>query len=287
MGMLNGPANVSGSGMKRKHVESSAASSIIKQGLVDRFRAGSLNVYIYESRPTLGAAAASVVASEIKNQIEKQGRAVGIFASAPSQNEFLSALVKEVNVEWSRLTAFHLDEYLGMNDQAPQSFRRFLLDRLFDKVPVHKFHGLRGESEDAAGECRRYAGLLAENPPDLAVLGIGENGHLAFIDPPFCNFNDPEAVKVVELDEVCREQQVHDGAFKTIDEVPRQALSLTIPTIMACPKLFAIVPGAAKQQAIKAAIEGPIATACPASILRTHKDAHLFIDRDSAALLSG
>jgi len=267
-------------------VESSAAITTDNQGLIETFRAGNLNVYIYESRPTLGVSAAAAVSSEIQSQIEKQGRAVGIFASAPSQNEFLSALVKSPKVEWSRLTAFHLDEYLGMNDQAPQSFRRFLLDRLFDKVPVHKFHGLRGESEDAAGECARYARLLAENPPDFAVLGIGENGHLAFIDPPFCNFTDPEAVKVVELDEVCREQQVHDGAFETIDEVPRQAMSLTIPTIMARPKLFAIVPGAAKQQAIKETIEGPIGTACPASILRTHNDAHLFIDRDSAALLS-
>jgi glucosamine-6-phosphate deaminase len=268
-------------------VESSAASTTHKQGLVDRFRAGNLNVYIYESRPALGAAAASIVAAEIRNLVRTRERAVGIFASAPSQNEFLSALVKSANVEWSRLTAFHLDEYLGMDDQAPQSFRRFLLDRLFDKVPVHKFHGLRGEADDAAGECVRYASLLAENPPDFAVLGIGENGHLAFIDPPFCNFTDPEAVKVVELDEVCREQQVHDRAFGTIDEVPRQALSLTIPTIMARPKLFAIVPGVAKQQAIKDTLEGPIAKACPASILRTHNDAHLFIDRDSAALLSG
>lgn len=267
-------------------MESSAAITTNNKGLVDRFQAGSLNVYIYESRPTLGAAAASVVAAEIQNLIRSRERAVGIFASAPSQNEFLSELVKTVGVDWPRLTAFHLDEYLGMNDQAPQSFRRFLIDRLVDKVPIGKFHGLRGEAEDAAAECARYAKLLRENPPQFAVLGIGENGHLAFIDPPFCNFNDPEAVKVVELDEVCRKQQVHDGAFGKIDEVPRQALSLTIPTIMGRPKLFAIVPGAAKRQAIKDTLEGPIATTCPASILRTHNDAHLFIDRDSAALLS-
>ncbi|HEY6120685.1 MAG TPA: glucosamine-6-phosphate deaminase [Pyrinomonadaceae bacterium] len=266
-------------------MESSAASSINNQGLVEKFRADNLNVYIYESRPALGKAAASAVAAEIQNQIEKQARAVGIFASAPSQNEFLSELVSSMNVDWSRLTAFHLDEYLGMDDRAPQSFRRFLLDRLVDKVPLGQFHGLRGEADDAVGECRRYARLLTENPPHFAVLGIGENGHLAFIDPPFCNFKDPEAVKIVELDEVCREQQVHDGAFGNIDDVPRQALSLTIPTIMVRRKLFAIVPGSAKRQAIKDTLEGPIATACPASILRTHQDAHLFIDLDSAALL--
>jgi glucosamine-6-phosphate deaminase len=267
-------------------VEPSAAITTNNQGLVESFRADKLNVYIYESRPTLGAAAASAVASEIKSQINSHGRAVGIFASAPSQNEFLSELVKTEKIEWPRLIAFHLDEYLGMNDQAPQSFRRFLLDRLVEKVPLGEFYGLRGEAADAARECARYAKLLADNQPDFAVLGIGENGHLAFIDPPFCNFNDPDTVKVVELDEVCRQQQVNDGAFKSLDEVPHEALSLTIPTIMTRPKLFAIVPGSAKQQAIKNTVEGPVATACPASILRTHSNAHLFIDRDSAALLS-
>ena len=267
-------------------MESSAAITTNNQGLVESFCADKLHVYIYESRAALGVAAAAAVASEIKSQIDSGGRAVGIFASAPSQNEFLSELVKTRNIEWPHLIAFHLDEYLGMNDQAPQSFRRFLLDRLVEKVPVGEFYGLRGEAGDAAGECARYAKLLAENQPDFAVLGIGENGHLAFIDPPFCNFNDPATVKVVELDEVCRQQQVHDGAFNSLEEVPREALSLTIPTIMTRPKLFAIVPGSAKQQAIKNTVEGPVATACPASILQTHRDAHLFIDRDSAALLS-
>src|SRR6476620_8440089 len=140
--------------------------------------------------------------------------------------------------------------------------------------------------DDGAAEGERYSELLAADPPDFAVLGIGENCHLAFIDPPFCDFDDPQAVKVVELDEICRAQQVNDGAFTTIGDVPRHALSLTIPTIMARPKLFAIAPGPAKRQAIKAAVEGPIATTCPASILRKHADAHLFIDRDSAELLS-
>jgi glucosamine-6-phosphate deaminase len=267
-------------------LESSAAITTNNQGLVESFRADKLHVYIYESRAALGVAAAAAVASEIKSQIDRRGRAVGIFASAPSQNEFLSELVKTGKIEWPRLIAFHLDEYLGMNDQAPQSFRRFLLDRLVEKVPVGEFYGLRGEASDAPGECARYAKLLAENQPDFAVLGIGENGHLAFIDPPFCNFNDPETVKIVELDEVCRQQQVNDGAFNSLEEVPHEALSLTIPTIMTRPKLFAIVPGSAKQQAIKNTVEGPVATTCPASILQTHSDAHLFIDRDSAALLS-
>ena len=266
-------------------MESSARTSSAPDGLVEKFSADKLNVYVYDSRPTMGAAAATIIAAEIRRLIEERGRAVVIFASAPSQNEFLSALVAAPGIDWSRVIGFHLDEYLGMDDRAPQSFRRFLLDRLVSKVPIGAFHGLRGESGDGSIETARYARLLAEAPPDFAVLGIGENGHLAFIDPPFCDFNDPEAVKVVELDEVCRTQQVNDGAFASLDQVPQHALSLTIPTLMALPKLFAIVPGPAKRHAIKSTIEGPIATSCPASILRRHPDAQLFIDTDSASLL--
>ena len=264
----------------------SAAVPVATSGLVRSFRADQLNIYVYETRAQMGIAAAAAVAAEIISLIHEHGRAVGIFASAPSQNEFLASLVEAPRIDWTRVIGFHLDEYLEMDEHAPQSFRRFLIDRLVSKVPMGTFNGLHGEAADAATECANYARLLAETPPDFAVLGIGENGHLAFIDPPFCDFNDPAAVKVVELDEVCRAQQVHDGAFETLEDVPRQALSLTIPTIMARPRLFAIVPGPAKQQAIRATIEGPVETSCPASILRRHPDAHLFIDRDSAALLS-
>lgn len=267
-------------------MEANVQTSAEGDGLVEQFRAGQLNVYVYESRPKLGAAAAAVVAAELRRLQAGRGRAVGIFASAPSQNEFLAALAETDGIDWPRVKGFHLDEYLGMDESAPQSFRRFLLDRLVNKVDFGEFHGLRGEASDAAAECRRYAALLDADPPDFAVLGIGENGHLAFIDPPFCDFNDPEPVKVAELDEVCRVQQVHDGAFDTLEEVPTDALSLTIPTIMSRPKLFAIVPGPAKAQAIKGVIEGPIETLCPASILRNHGDAHLFIDRASASFLS-
>ena len=252
---------------------------------MEHFRADNLNVYVYDDRQSMGMAAASVIAAEIRQAIQERGKANVIFASAPSQNEFLANLVEAPDIDWSRVIAFHLDEYLGMDDRAPQSFRRFLIDRLVSKVPIVEFHGLRGDAPDAAQEANRYAELLRANPPDLAVLGIGENGHLAFIDPPFCDFNDPQAVKVVELDEVCRNQQVNDGAFTSLDEVPRNALSLTIPTLMARPKLFAIAPGPAKRQAIKNTVEGPISTQCPASILRTHRDAHLFIDQVSAEFL--
>ena len=262
------------------------STATVQDGLQRNFRADQLNVYVYESRPKMGQAAASVIAAEIRRAIQERGKAVVILASAPSQNEFLATLAEAPDLDWSRVTAFHLDEYLGMDEQAPQSFRRFLIDRLVNKVPLGQFHGLRGDAADGTAEARRYAELLDKDPPDLAVLGIGENGHLAFIDPPFCNFNDPEAVKVVQLDEICRNQQVNDGAFASLDEVPKNALSLTIPTLMARPKLFAIAPGPAKRQAIKNTIEGPISTTCPASILRTHPDAHLFIDVVAAEYLT-
>lgn len=262
------------------------STATTQDGLAKSFRAEKLNVHVYESRAKMGKAAAEVIASEIRSLIERKGRAVVIFASAPSQNEFLANLVAAEGIDWSRVVAFHLDEYLGMDENAPQSFRRFLIDRLTNKVQLGEFNGLRGEAPDGGAEARRYAQLLEQNPPDIGVLGIGENGHLAFIDPPFCNFADPEAVKVVQLDGVCRQQQVNDGAFQKLDDVPKNALSLTIPTLMARPKLFAIAPGPAKRQAIKKAVEGPLSTSCPASILRTHADAHLFIDIDSAQLLT-
>jgi len=264
-------------------MESRAA---MQEGLLQGYRANNLNVYVYENRKLMGKAAAAEIAAELWRTIEERGKAVVILASAPSQNEFLANLADTPDIDWSRVTAFHLDEYLGMDEKAPQSFRRFLIDRLVNKVSFGEFHGLRGDAPDAEQEVSRYAELLRDNPPDFAVLGIGENGHLAFIDPPFCDFNDPQAVKIVELDEVCRNQQVNDGAFTSLDEVPRHALSLTIPTIMARPKLFAIAPGPAKRQAIRNTVEGPISTQCPASILRTHPDAHLFIDRDSAEFLN-
>jgi len=260
-------------------------TATVHDGLRKNFRAGELNIYVYESRPQMGQAAAAVIAAEIRRAIQDRGTASLILASAPSQNEFLANLAAAPDVDWPRVTAFHLDEYLGMDDRAPQSFRRFLIDRLVNKVPLGQFHGLRGDAPNGAAEARRYAQLLQQNPPDFAVLGIGENGHLAFIDPPFCDFNDPEPVKVVQLDEICRNQQVNDGAFASLDEVPRDALSLTIPTLMTRPKLFAIAPGPAKRQAIKNTVAGPISTTCPASILRTHPNAHLFIDIVAAEYL--
>lgn len=264
-----------------------SSNPIVSEGLITSFRSDNLNVHIFESRPQMGKAAARALGAEMRRLIAERGRAIGVFASAPSQNEFLDALVEELKIEWTRVVGFHLDEYLGMGEDAPQSFRKFLLDRLVKRVPMAEFYGLRGEAANPEAVCANYAATLKSRPPDFAALGIGENGHLAFNDPPVCDFSDPAMVKIVELDEACRQQQVNDGAFAKLEDVPRRALTLTIPAIMACPRLFVVVPGVRKQQAVRDAVEGRITTACPASILRTHNDAHLFLDRDSAAKLVG
>jgi glucosamine-6-phosphate deaminase len=244
---------------------------------------GRLRVEILPSRPMMGLAAARTVAEAIRELIARDGRAAVIFASAPSQNEFLAALRQEPGIDWPRLAAFHLDEYVGIPADHPASFRRFLVDRLFSHVKAAAFHGLDGQAPDLAGECARYAALLREARPALAILGIGENGHLAFIDPPVCDFSEPADVRVVELDEPCRRQQVNDGCFPSLEEVPRTALSLTVPFLLRVPRAVAIVPGPAKRAAIAAALEGPVTTACPASVLRRHRDATLFLDDESAA----
>ena len=244
---------------------------------------GRLRVEVLPSRPMMGVAAARTVAEAIKGRLARDGRVAVIFASAPSQNEFLAALCREPGIEWSKLTAFHLDEYVGLGPEHPASFRRFLVDRLFSQVDVAAFHGLDGQARDLAAECARYAGLLRAAAPSLAILGIGENGHLAFIDPPVCDFAERAEVRVVELDEPCRVQQVNDGGFPSLADVPRTALSLTIPYLLRVPRAVAIVPGPKKRAAITAALQGPVTRACPASVLRRHRDAILFLDEDSAA----
>jgi glucosamine-6-phosphate deaminase len=244
-----------------------------------------LSVEVHQSRAEMGLAASDMVSRLVREELARTGRAAVVFASAPSQNEFLAALREDTRIDWPRVTAFHLDEYVGVGPDHPASFRRFLRDRLLDHVRVRAFHGLDGQASDLDGECARYRSILATEQPFLVVLGVGENGHLAFIDPPLCDFDDPADVRVVELDPVCRAQQVHDGGFARLEEVPLTALSLTIPRLMRVPRAVAIVPGPAKRAAIRAALEDPITPSCPASILRRHPSATLFLDADSAALL--
>jgi glucosamine-6-phosphate deaminase len=243
-----------------------------------------LEVRVFADRGEAGSVGAEMAAGIMRDEIARAGRAAVVFASAVSQDPFLAAL-RAQEVDWAHVTAFHMDEYAGMAADHPASFRRFLRERLFDRVPVAAFHELNGEAADADAECARYAGLLRQAEPCLVIMGIGENGHLAFIDPPVCDFDDPRDVRAVELDDVCRMQQVHDGAFGRLEEVPRRALSLTVPFFLRVPRALVFVNGEHKSAAVRAALEGPIEEACPASALRRHPSAILFLDPAAAWLL--
>jgi glucosamine-6-phosphate deaminase len=251
----------------------------------DHFVVDHLPVSVYPTRGALGRASASAASAILRAAIEREGSAAVVFAAAPSQNEFLAQLRADSSIEWRRVTAFHLDEYAGISASHPASFRRFLRERLFDHVPVAAFHELAGDAADLEAEADRYQRLLLAQPPVLVALGIGENGHLAFIDPSECDFEDPNSVRIVNLDDVCRLQQVHDGSFQRVEDVPRRALSLTVPFFLRTPHAVVTVPGAAKSRAVRDALEGPVEPSCPASALRKHPAAQLFLDRDSAALL--
>jgi glucosamine-6-phosphate deaminase len=251
---------------------------------MSEFFVDQLGVRISPTRAEMGALAGTQAAAEIRAVLAQRGAARVIFASAPSQNELLDALTA-ADLDWSRVTIFHMDEYAGLDTQHPASFRRYQHEHVLDRLRPAAFHGIAGEASDAEAECARYAALLAQAPIDVVCLGIGENGHIAFNDPPVADFGDPLAVKVVELDEACRRQQVNDGCFPSFDAVPRHAITLTIPALMRGGALFCAVPGPRKAEAVKAALRGPITPVCPASILRTHERATLYLDTDSAALL--
>jgi glucosamine-6-phosphate deaminase len=245
-----------------------------------------LEVRVYSDRDEAGAAGAAIAGDLLRERIARDGKIAVVLASAVSQDPFLAALRAQAGVEWPRVTAFHLDEYAGMSSSHPASFRRFQHERLMDHVPIGKFHELAGDAPDLAAECDRYSKLLRESKPELVALGIGENGHLAFIDPPVCDFHDPRDVRQVDLDDVCRMQQVHDGAFARLEDVPAKALSLTVPFFLRIPRALVFVNGGNKARAVKAALDGPVAEACPASALRGHSNAILFLDQEAASLLN-
>jgi len=254
-------------------------------GLVSQFKAGRAKVKVYENRGKMGEAAAKAAGEKMKEIIAKKGRVSVVFASAPSQEEFLANLAVMVGVDWSRVGVFHLDEYVGLPGDAEQAFGRFLRDRLFGRVRPGRVYYMDGNAEDLEGECQRYTKLLEEEGLDVACIGIGENGHWAFNDPHVADFNDPLTVKVVELDETSRRQQVHDGCFSSLEEVPKRAITMTMPAIFKAGHIFCIVPAKSKAEAVKKTVYGPISTSCPASIIRKHISATLFLDMDSASLL--
>lgn len=252
---------------------------------IANFRVDQVHVSIFATRAEMGAEAGKNAAQEIARVIERNGAARVILASAPSQNELLETLTG-ANLRWSVVTLFHMDEYVGLSADHPATFRSYHRAHVLARLQPAAFHGIAGEAADVAAECQRYAGLLEQAPIDVVCLGIGENGHIAFNDPPVADFADPRAIKVVELDESCRQQQVNDGCFPVLDAVPRQAITLTVPTLLKARALFCVVPGSRKAAAVRATLQGPISTACPASILRTHPNTRLYLDQASAALIN-
>src|SRR4051812_47135667 len=243
---------------------------------------GDLDVRIFESAAELGAAAASDAATAIRDAVARRGVAHVMFASGNSQFAFLAALTASADVPWSNVIGFHMDEYVGMDDTYLASFARYMRERIVDVAHPHTFHCIDGTA-DPSDECARYSGLLRAHPLDLTCLGIGENGHLAFNDPPFADFDDVVDVKEITLDDASRRQQVGEGHFADLAAVPRTAVTVTIPALLRARRVLAIVPEARKAPAVARALNGPISTECPASILRRARNATLYLDRDSAA----
>lgn len=244
-----------------------------------------IRVEIYPDREAMGLAAAQAVARELRTRLNTQEWASAVFAAAPSQEEFLDALATQPNLDWQRVIAFHMDEYIGLPPNAPQSFGQYLSKRLFNRVGPGIVHYLDGSAPDLAEEIARYAALLRDHPLDITCAGIGENGHLAFNDPPIADFNDKALVKLVQLTQRSRQQQVNDGCFDQIERVPEQALTLTIPALFSAHEFMCIVPAASKAEAVREMLTGPITTDCPASILRRHPNATMYLEPESASLI--
>lgn len=249
------------------------------------FQKDSLTVNVYKTRAEMGNAAARDIKACILSLLKTRETINMIFAAAPSQNEVLSALANDREIPWNRVHAFHMDEYIGLSADAPQGFGNFLKAHIFGLADFASVSYIDITADDAKKECMRYATLLKEHPTDIVVMGIGENGHIAFNDPPVADFNDTEEVKPVELDEICRNQQVNDGCFARLEDVPRMAITLTVPTLFAGEHLFCIVPAKTKARAVKATLCDEINEKCPATVLRRHPSAVLYLDSDSSSLL--
>ena len=249
------------------------------------FTKDNLNVKIYKDALELGKSAADFTAQTLKKAIDKKGVANLILATGASQFTFLESLKKQ-EIDWNKITVFHLDEYKGISDQHPASFRKYLKERILDEVKPKKIHFLNGDAESIQAEIGNYETLLKNHEIDIACIGIGENGHIAFNDPPVADFNDTKLVKVVVLDEACRQQQLGEGWFPTLEDVPKEALTLTVPAIMRSKVISCVVPDQRKAKAVHDALYNKIDTSCPASILRKHAAAHLLLDEAAASLLT-
>lgn len=250
---------------------------------VKDFNVEKLHVSIHATRNDSGKAAAEMAVKAILAAIEARNEANVIFAAAPSQNDILAALKLDKRISWDKVNAFHLDEYHTLPKGAQQRFDLFLRKNIWDAVkPSQIFPVVPEDGMKVSDINARYEKLLKGHAPDLALLGVGENGHLAFVDPPYADFDDKATIREVELDLVCRNQQVFDGAYAHLDDVPKTAVTMTIPAIIRAKTLVTVVPGIRKADAVKAMLEGPITTACPASVLRRHAHCALFLDMDSS-----
>ena len=253
---------------------------------MQNFKKDNLTVKIYETRAEMGTNAGKDISNCIKALLNEKDELNMIFAAAPSQNEVLDYLANDKTIPFEKINAFHMDEYVGIDKTAPQGFAMFLNNALFDKVPFKSVNTL-DSTADPDEESKRYSKLLSENPVDIVCMGIGENGHIAFNDPHVADFNDANLVKKVDLDDVCRMQQVHDGCFATLDDVPKYALTLTVPALAAGKYQFCVVPASTKANAVKNTIYGDIDEKCPATILRRLDNAILYCDNESGALIKG
>ncbi|MDD4107980.1 MAG: glucosamine-6-phosphate deaminase [Prolixibacteraceae bacterium] len=248
------------------------------------FKKDNLDVKIYQESDEIADAAAKFVADSLKTAIESNGVGRVILGTGNSQLAFIEKLQKQ-DIDWKKVVVFHLDEYKDMPETHPASFRKYLKERIMDHVKPKEVHYVNGDAPDIDAEIMRYSNLLKENPVDIACVGIGENGHLAFNDPPVADFNDPHLVKIITLDPGCRQQQFGEGWFPTLEDVPSEALTLTIPAIMSSKAISCLVPDERKARAVYNALNMDISTACPASILRKHPNAILFLDSHSSSLL--
>lgn len=252
---------------------------------VTYIHAGTMRLEVHPDRKSAGQAAAQAAAEELL-RLDQLGKQIGVlFATGASQFATLEALTSLPGLPWGHVLGFHLDEYIGMDENHPASFRRYLREKLTHRVAMGKFFEIDGSAEDLDAVCRAYVKALDAAHPKICLLGIGENGHLAFNDPAEADFKDPQAMKVVQLDPQCRQQQAAEGWFRNWEEVPQSALTLTIPTLFRVPKLIVSVPGGRKAEAIRRTLYEPVSTSCPSTLLRTHPDVTLYLDIDSAAEL--
>lgn len=251
--------------------------------VIKEFHCDKLHVRVFDTRSAMGACAGQEAAAYIKALLEKKESINVMFAAAPSQNETLAELINDEDIDWSRINAFHMDEYVGLDPEHPAGFRNFLNRAIFVLKNFKSVNLINGNAGDPWQEAARYDRLLREHPLDVCLLGVGENGHIAFNDPPVADFHDSTYVKVVELEQRCRQQQVNDGCFDHIDQVPTHALTVTIPGLTQAGAMFCSVPAATKAEAIAHMVNDPVSTACPATILRLHDNAKLYTDADSGS----